>query len=95
MEAAPTVTRIFAAHEAAQLFKHLDQLEVEYHKPYLRFNKPVKVPRGKASFTLDGSIHYSYKAAGGSPPNRVMDETLLTITARVNESTYSPRVLPG
>ena len=27
MEAAPTVTRIFAAHEAAQLFKHLDQLE--------------------------------------------------------------------
>ena len=86
MEAAPTVTRIFAAHEAAQLFKHLDQLEVEYHKPYLRFNKPVKVPRGQASFTLDGSIHYSYKAAGGSPPNRVMDETLLTITARVNEA---------
>ena len=66
MEAAPTVTRIFAAHEAAHLFKHLDQLEVEYHKPYLRFNKPVKVPRGQASFTLDESIHYSYKAAGGS-----------------------------
>ena len=86
MEAAPTVTRIFTAHEAAHLFKHLDQLEVEYHKPYLRFNKPVKVPRGQASFTLDESIHYSYKAAGGSPPNRVMDETLRTITARVNEA---------
>ena len=73
MEAAPIVTRIFTAHEATHLFKHLDQLEVEYHKPYLRFNKPVKVPRGQASFTLDESIHYSYKAAGGSPPNRVMD----------------------
>ena len=34
MEAAPTVTHIFAAHEATHLFKHLDQLEVEYHKPY-------------------------------------------------------------
>ena len=52
--------------------------EVEYHKPYLRFNKPVKVPRGQASFTLDETIHYSYKAAGGSPPNRTMDETLLS-----------------
>ena len=61
MEAAPTVTRIFAAHEAAQLFKHLDQLEVEYHKPYLRFNKPVKVPRGQASFTLDDTIQEQTK----------------------------------
>ena len=86
MEATPIIARIFTAHEAAQLFNHLVDLEVEYHKPYLRFNKLVKVPRGQASFTLDGSIHYSYKAAGGSPPNRVMDETLLTITARVNEA---------
>ena len=38
MQAAPTVTRVFTEHEATQLFKHLDQLEVEYHKPYLRFN---------------------------------------------------------
>ena len=86
MEATPIITRIFTAHEAAQLFNHLIDLEVEYHKPYLRFNKPVKVPRGQASFTLDETIHYSYKAAGGSPPNRTMDETLLTITARVNRS---------
>ena len=78
MEATPIIARIFTAHEAAQLFSHLVDLEVEYHKPYLRFNKPVKVPRGQASFTLDETIHYSYKAAGGSPPNRVMDETLRT-----------------
>ena len=45
MEATPIITRIFTAHEAAQLFNHLIDLEVEYHKPYLRFNKPVKVPR--------------------------------------------------
>ena len=74
MEATPIIARIFTAHEAAQLFNHLIDLEVEYHKPYLRFNKPVKVPRGQASFTLDETIHYSYKAAGGSPPNRVMDD---------------------
>ena len=86
MEATPIIARIFTAHEAAQLFSHLVDLEVEYHKPYLRFNKPVKVPRGQASFTLEETIHYSYKAAGGSPPNHVMDETLLTITARVNEA---------
>ena len=86
MEATPVIARIFTPHEATQLFSHLDQLEIEYHKPYLRFNKPVKVPRGQASFTLDDTIHYSYKAAGGSPPNRVMDETLRTITARVNEA---------
>ena len=30
MEAAPTVTRIFTAHEAAHLFKHLDHLERGY-----------------------------------------------------------------
>ena len=86
MEATPTITRIFTTHEASQLFDHLDHLEFEYHKPYLRFNKPVKVPRGQASFTLNETIHYSYKAAGGSPPNRAMDDTLRTITARVNQS---------
>ena len=64
MEATPVIARIFTPHEATQLFSRLDQLEIEYHKPYLRFNKPVKVPRGQASFTLDDTIHYSYKAAG-------------------------------
>ena len=28
-------------------------------------------------------IHYSYKAAGASPPNHTMDETLRTITPHV------------
>ena len=82
----PTISCIYSTQEAAELFDHLDRLEVEYHKPYLRFNKPVKVPRGQASFTLDESIHYHYKAAGGSPPNCVMDDTLRAITSRVNQS---------
>ena len=43
------------------------------------------MPRGQASFTLDESIHYRYKAAGGSPPNCVMDQTLRGITERVNQ----------
>ena len=37
MEATPVIARIFTPHEATQLFSHLDQLEIEYHKPYLRF----------------------------------------------------------
>ena len=44
MEARPVISRIFTAHEDAQLLSHLEQLETEYHKPHLRFNKPVKVP---------------------------------------------------
>ena len=81
----PIIESIYTEDEAAALFSHLDALECEYHKPYLRFNRPVKVPRGQASFTLDESIHYRYKAAGGSPPNCVMDETLRGITERVNQ----------
>ena len=48
-----------------------DTLEIEYHKPYKRFNQIVKVPRGQASYTLDDTIHYDYKVSGGSPPNYI------------------------
>ena len=46
MEATPVIARIFTPREATQLFSHLDQLEIEYHKPYLRFNKPVTTKSG-------------------------------------------------
>ena len=39
-------------------------MPVEYHKPYKRFNKIVKVPRGQAPFTLNENIHYDYKVSG-------------------------------
>jgi alkylated DNA repair dioxygenase AlkB len=74
------------ADERRQVFEFLDGVPVEYHKEYKRFNKIVKVPRGQASFTLNESIHYDYKVSGGSPPNRVMCDTLKAITARVNEA---------
>ena len=77
--------QIYAPEECADLFPFLDTLEVEYHKPYKRFNQIVKVPRGQASYTLDDTIHYDYKVSGGSPPNYIMCETLKQITARVNE----------
>ena len=48
------------ADERRQVFEFLDELPVEYHKEYKRFNKIVKVPRGQASFTLNESIHYDY-----------------------------------
>ena len=73
------------AEERKEVFKYLDGLPVEYHKPYKRFNKTVKVPRGQASYTLSADIHYDYKVSGGSPPNTVMDKELQAITARVNE----------
>ena len=70
--------------ECRGLFEYLDQLPVEYHKEYKRFNKIVKVPRGQASFTLSPDIHYDYKVSGGSPPNEVMCDRLRQVTARVN-----------
>ena len=70
--------------ERRELFEYLDQLPVEYHKEYKRFNKIVKVPRGQASFTLSPDIHYDYKVSGGSPPNTVMCEWLKEVTAQVN-----------
>ena len=70
--------------ERRGLFEYLDQLPVEYHKEYKRFNKIVKVPRGQASFTLSPEIHYDYKVSGGSPPNTAMCERLKEVTAQVN-----------
>ena len=75
---------VYTEPEAQQLFEYLDTLEVEYHKQYKRFNQMVKVPRGQASYTLHGDIHYDYKVSGGSPPNHVMTDTLKEITAKVN-----------
>ena len=49
------------AEERKEVFQYLDGLPVEYHKPYKRFNKTVKVPRGQASYTLSADIHYDYK----------------------------------
>ena len=72
------------ADERRRLFEYLDQLPVEYHKEYKRFNKIVKVPRGQASFTLSPDIHYDYKVSGGSPPNNVMCERLKEVAAQVN-----------
>ena len=77
--------QIYTPEECADLFPFLDTLEIEYHKPYKRFNQIVKVPRGQASYTLDDTIHYDYKVSGGSPPHYIMCETLKQITTRVNE----------
>lgn len=76
--------RVYGPEETADIFKFLDTLEVEYHKPYKRFNQIVKVPRGQASYTLDDDIHYDYKVSGGSPPNYVMCDRLKAITAATN-----------
>ena len=60
--------QIYTPEQCPDIFNFLDTLEVEYHKPYKRFNQIVKVPRGQASYTLDETIHYDYKVSGGSPP---------------------------
>ena len=78
--------QIYNPEQCPNIFNFLDTLEVEYHKPYKRFNQIVKVPRGQASYTLDESIYYDYKVSGGSPPNYIMCPQLKEITARVNEA---------
>ena len=82
----PVVKQVFSEEEADDIFEYLKTKNFEYHKPYKRYNKIVKVPRGQASYTLDETIHYNYgKTAGGSPPNEVMDERMKSITRKVNE----------
>ena len=82
------LTQIFTEEEAEEIFDYLLTKDIEYHKPYKRFNQMVKVPRGQASYTLNEKIHYNYgNTAGGSPVNEVMDEKLREITQRVNGAT--------
>lgn len=79
------ITKVFSPIEADSIFEYLKTLPYQYHKEYMRFNKIVKVPRGQASFTFSESIHYSYKAAGGSPPNTIADCRMKEIITRVND----------
>ena len=82
------LTQVFTEEEANDIFDYLLTKDIEYHKPYKRFNQMVKVPRGQSSYTLNEKIHYNYgNTAGGSPINEVMDERLREITRRVNEAT--------
>ena len=82
------LTQVFTEDGADEIYEYLLTKEIEYHKPYTRFNRTVKVPRGQASYTLSEKIHYNYgNTAGGSPVNEVMDERLREITRRVNEAT--------
>ena len=84
----PVLIQVFTGEEADDIFAYLLTKEIEYHKPYKRFNQMVKVPRGQASYTLNENIHYNYgNTAGGSPVNEVMDERLREITHKVNEAT--------
>jgi alkylated DNA repair dioxygenase AlkB len=83
----PIVKQIFTAEEAEDIFNFLKEKNFEYHKPYVRYNKVVKVPRGQASYTLHENIHYNYgKIAGSSPPNEIMCDRLKEITRRTNEA---------
>ena len=77
--------RIFEEEETKDILEYLLNKDYEYHKPYMRFGKMAKVPRGQASYTLNENIHYDYKVAGGSPPNEIMDKKLKEITSKVNE----------
>ena len=78
--------QIFDAEQCKDIFEYLRHKNYEYHKPFKRFNKPVKVPRGQASYTLDDTIHYNYGVSGGSPENEIMDDKLVDITRTVNEA---------
>lgn len=77
--------KIFDKEESEEIFEYLLNKNFEYHKPYMRFGKMVKVPRGQASYTLNENIHYNYGVSGGSPINEVMDRRLKEITEKVNK----------
>ena len=77
--------KIFNVEECDEIYNFLKEKDYEYHKPYMRFGKIVKVPRGQASYTLNEDIHYDYGISGGSPINEVMCTRLKEITAKVNK----------
>jgi len=77
--------KIYDEEDADKILRFLLDKNYEYHKPYMRFGKMVKVPRGQASYTLNENIHYDYGVSGGSPVNEVMCDKFKDITARVNE----------
>jgi alkylated DNA repair dioxygenase AlkB len=81
--------QVYSPEESEEILKYLQTKTFEYHKQYKRYNgrgQTVKVPRGQASFTLDGSIHYDYGSlSGGSPPNEIMCEKLKEITKKINQ----------
>ena len=86
MVISPIVKRIFTEEESRDILQFLKEKTIAYHRPYKRYNKIVKVPRGQASFTFNENIHYNYgRIAGGSPPNEVMCDRLKEITQKVNE----------
>ena len=76
---------VFNEAECQEWFDFLSKKSIEYHKPYKRFGKMVKVPRGQASYTVDDTIHYNYGVSGGSPVNEVMCGKLKNITGIVND----------
>jgi alkylated DNA repair dioxygenase AlkB len=79
------IKQLFTEDECEEIYEYLKNKNFEYHKPYTRYNKIVKVPRGQASYTIDDTIHYNYgKIAGGSPINEVMDDKMKEITNHVN-----------
>ena len=77
--------KIFNGSDSKEIYECLLKKNIEYHKPYKRFNRIVKVPRGQASYTLNKNIHYNYGVSGGSPKNEVMCDILKAITIKVNE----------
>ena len=79
-------SKLYTPEEANNIYNYLKFKEIEYHKPYKRYNKTVKVPRGQASYTFDSSIHYDYGVSGGSPINEIMDEKMKEITNKVNQT---------
>lgn len=79
------VEHLFDDAECREWFDFLSKKNIEYHKPYKRFGKMVKVPRGQASYTLNDRIHYNYGVSGGSPENEVMCDKLKNITGLVND----------
>ncbi len=52
MVISPIVKQIFTEEESRDILKFLKEKTIAYHRPYKRYNKIVKVPRGQASFTF-------------------------------------------
>ena len=67
--------KIYSIIQSLEVFEVLDQIDVEYRKPYLRLEKLSMCHEVKLLLHFHKIYtSYDYKISGGSPPNMVMCE---------------------
>ncbi len=66
MAISPIVKRIFTEEDSRDILEFLKEKTIAYHRPYKRYNKIVKVPRGQASLRIPAEWSYVRQTEGNN-----------------------------